>query len=63
MVTGMLPILRHYALVLFNFGSFHSFISSVFKMHSCLEVKPLGYVLSMSTQFGEIIMSNEKIKE
>ncbi|TYK03209.1 pol protein [Cucumis melo var. makuwa] len=38
-VTGTLPILGHYALVLFDSGSSHSFISSAFVLHACLEVK------------------------
>ncbi|KAA0047523.1 gag protease polyprotein [Cucumis melo var. makuwa] len=38
-VTGMLPGLGHYALVLFDSGSSHSFISSAFVFHARLEVK------------------------
>ncbi|KAA0037289.1 ty3-gypsy retrotransposon protein [Cucumis melo var. makuwa] len=41
-VTGTLPILGHYAFVLFDSGSSHSFISSVFVQHVGLEVEPLG---------------------
>ncbi|KAA0062178.1 gag protease polyprotein [Cucumis melo var. makuwa] len=52
-VTGTLPILRHYAFVLFDFGSSHSFISSVFVQHVCLEVEPLSSVLSVSTPSGK----------
>ncbi|KAL0539981.1 hypothetical protein IC582_024203 [Cucumis melo] len=61
-VTGTLPILGHYAFVLFNFGSSHSFISSVFVQHVGLEVEPLGSVLSVSTPSGEVLLSKEKIK-
>ncbi|TYK26964.1 pol protein [Cucumis melo var. makuwa] len=46
MVTGTLPILWHYAFVLFDSVSSHSFISSVFVQHVGLEVEPLGSVLS-----------------
>ncbi|KAA0040547.1 pol protein [Cucumis melo var. makuwa] len=61
-VTGTLPILGHYALVLFDSGSSHSFISSVFVQHVGLEVEPLGSVLSVSTPSGEVLLSKEKIK-
>ncbi|KAA0054634.1 pol protein [Cucumis melo var. makuwa] len=52
-VTGTLPILGHYAFVLFDSGSSHSFISSAFVQHVGLEVEPLGSVLSVSTPSGE----------
>ncbi|KAL0534041.1 hypothetical protein IC582_028318 [Cucumis melo] len=61
-VTGTLPILGHYAFVLFDSGSSHSFISSVFVQHLGLEVEPLGSVLSGSTPSGEVLLSQEKIK-
>ncbi|TYK23835.1 gag protease polyprotein [Cucumis melo var. makuwa] len=52
-VTGTLPILGHYAFVLFDSGSSHSFISFVFVQYVGLEVEPLGSVLSVSTPSGE----------
>ncbi|KAA0033187.1 ty3-gypsy retrotransposon protein [Cucumis melo var. makuwa] len=52
-VTGTLPILGHHAFVLFDSGSSHSFISSVFVQHVGLEVEPLSGVLSVSTPYGE----------
>ncbi|KAL0556175.1 hypothetical protein IC582_004685 [Cucumis melo] len=61
-VTGTLPILGHYAFVLFDSGSSHSFISSVFVQHVGLEVEPLGSVLSVSTPSREVLLSKEKIK-
>ncbi|XP_031744623.1 uncharacterized protein LOC116405099 [Cucumis sativus] len=61
-VTGTLPVLGHFALTLFDSGSSHSFISSLFVTHACLEVEPLDYVLSVSTPSGEIMLSKEKIK-
>ncbi|KAL0536372.1 hypothetical protein IC582_025319 [Cucumis melo] len=61
-VTGTLPILGHYAFVLFDSGSSHSFISSVFVQHVGLEVEPLGSVLSVSTPSGEVLLSKEQIK-
>ncbi|KAA0061214.1 gag protease polyprotein [Cucumis melo var. makuwa] len=61
-VTGTLPILGHYAFVLFDSGSSHSFISSVFVQHVGLEVEPLGSVMSVSTPSGEVLLSKEKIK-
>ncbi|KAL0541199.1 hypothetical protein IC582_021238 [Cucumis melo] len=61
-VTGTLPVLGHYALVLFDSGSSHSFISSVFVSHARLEVEPLHHVLSVSTPSGECMLSKEKVK-
>lgn len=61
MVTGTLPILKHYTLILFDSESY-SFILLVFVKHDGSEVDPLGYVLSLSTSLGEIILSNEKNK-
>ncbi|KAL0555978.1 hypothetical protein IC582_004481 [Cucumis melo] len=61
-VTGTLPILEHYAFVLFDSGSSHSFISSVFVQHVGLKVELLGSVLSVSTPSGEVLLSKEKIK-
>ncbi|TYK01903.1 putative gag-pol polyprotein [Cucumis melo var. makuwa] len=54
-VTGTLPVLRHYTLVLFDSGSSHSFISSTFVLHARLEVEPLHHVLSVSTPSGEFL--------
>ncbi|KAL4020695.1 hypothetical protein IC575_019476 [Cucumis melo] len=61
-VIGTLPVLGHYALVLFDYGSSHSFISSAFVLHARLEVEPLHHVLSVSTPFGENMLSKEKVK-
>ncbi|KAL0544273.1 hypothetical protein IC582_019386 [Cucumis melo] len=61
-VTGTLPVLGHYALVLFDSGSSHSFISSTFVLHARLEVEPLQHVLSVSTPSGECMLSKEKVK-
>ncbi|KAL0550000.1 hypothetical protein IC582_014496 [Cucumis melo] len=61
-VTGTLPVLEHYALVLFDSGSSHSFISSTFVLHACLEVEPLHHVLSVSTPSEECMLSKEKVK-
>ncbi|KAL0546071.1 hypothetical protein IC582_015976 [Cucumis melo] len=61
-VTGTLPVLGHYALVLFDSGSSHSFISSAFVSHARLEVEPLHHVLSVSTPSGECMLSREKVK-
>ncbi|KAA0048090.1 hypothetical protein E6C27_scaffold385G001650 [Cucumis melo var. makuwa] len=52
-VTGTLPVLWHYALVLFDSGSSYSFISYAFVLHARLEVEPLYHVLSVSTPSGE----------
>ncbi|KAL0549242.1 hypothetical protein IC582_013723 [Cucumis melo] len=61
-VTGTLPILGHYALVLFDLGSSHSFISSAFVLHARLEVEPLHHVLSVSTPSGECMLLKERVK-
>ncbi|KAL0545083.1 hypothetical protein IC582_020224 [Cucumis melo] len=61
-LTGTLPVLGHYALVLFDSGSSHSFISSTFVLHARLEVEPLQHVLSVSTPSGECMLSKEKVK-
>ncbi|KAA0063882.1 ty3-gypsy retrotransposon protein [Cucumis melo var. makuwa] len=61
-VTGTLPILGYYAFVLFDYGSSHSFISSVFVQHVGLKVEPLSSVLSVSTPSGEVLLYKEKIK-
>ncbi|KAL0549222.1 hypothetical protein IC582_013703 [Cucumis melo] len=61
-VTGTLPVLGHYALVLFDSGSSHSFISSAFVLHARLEVEPLHHVLSVSTPSGESMLSKERVK-
>ncbi|KAA0052387.1 ty3-gypsy retrotransposon protein [Cucumis melo var. makuwa] len=61
-VTGTLPVLGHYALVLFDSGSSHSFISSTFVLHARLEVEPLHHVLSVSTPSRESMLSKEKVK-
>ncbi|KAL4032921.1 hypothetical protein IC575_006004 [Cucumis melo] len=61
-VVGTLPVLGHYALVLFDSGSSHSFISSAFVLHARLEVEPLHHVLSVSTPSGECMLSKEKVK-
>ncbi|KAA0061226.1 pol protein [Cucumis melo var. makuwa] len=52
-VTSTLHFLGHYAFVLFDSGSSHSFISSVFVQHVGLEVEPLNGVLFVSTPSGE----------
>ncbi|TYK11555.1 ty3-gypsy retrotransposon protein [Cucumis melo var. makuwa] len=61
-VTSTLPVLGHYALVMFDSGSSHSFISSSFVLHARLEVEPLHHVLSVSTPSGECMLSKEKVK-
>ncbi|TYK11888.1 ty3-gypsy retrotransposon protein [Cucumis melo var. makuwa] len=61
-VTGTFPVLGHYALVLFDWGSSHSFISSAFVLHARLEVEPLHHVLSLSTPSGECMLSKENVK-
>ncbi|KAA0061789.1 reverse transcriptase [Cucumis melo var. makuwa] len=61
-VTGTLPILGHYELVLFDSGSSHSFISSVFVRQMGIEVELLGSILSVSTPSGAVMLSKDKIK-
>ncbi|KAA0048216.1 ty3-gypsy retrotransposon protein [Cucumis melo var. makuwa] len=47
-VTGMLPILGHYAFVLFDSGSSHSFISSMFVQHVGLEIEIANQMLDVT---------------
>ncbi|KAL4021404.1 hypothetical protein IC575_020200 [Cucumis melo] len=59
-VTGTLPILGHYAFVLFDWV-----IPLVYILRCSdvgLEVEPLGSVLSVSTPSGEVLLSKEQIK-
>ncbi|XP_038875005.1 uncharacterized protein LOC120067526 [Benincasa hispida] len=62
MVTGTFPILGHYALVLFDSDSSHSFISSIFIKHAMLRSEPLPFALSISTPSGEIMLATKKDK-
>ncbi|KAA0067305.1 ty3-gypsy retrotransposon protein [Cucumis melo var. makuwa] len=61
-VTGTLLILGHYALVLFDSGSSHSFISLVFVRQMGIEIEPLGSILSVSTPSGAVMLAKDKIK-
>ena len=61
-VTGTLPILGHFALVLFDSRPSHSFISSMFVQHMSLDVEPLSHMLFVSTPSRKIMLSREKIK-
>ncbi|KAA0052124.1 ty3-gypsy retrotransposon protein [Cucumis melo var. makuwa] len=61
-VTGMLLVLGHSALVLFDSSSSHSFISSTFVLHAHLEVEPIHHVLSVSTPSRKCMLSKEKVK-
>ncbi|KAA0043302.1 gag protease polyprotein [Cucumis melo var. makuwa] len=61
-VTGTLPLLGHYALVLFDSGSSHSFISLDFVRQMGLEVEPLGSILFISTPSREVMLSKDQIK-
>ncbi|KAL0560521.1 hypothetical protein IC582_000926 [Cucumis melo] len=61
-VTGTLPILGHFTFVLFDSRSSHSFISSAFVQHLCLEIEPLSSILSFSTPSGEVMLSKDKVK-
>ena len=62
MVTGTFLILGHFAFVLFDYRSSHSFISSIFFWYMCLEVQQLCSILSLSIPSGEVMLSKEKIK-
>ncbi|XP_038885962.1 uncharacterized protein LOC120076265 [Benincasa hispida] len=62
MVISTLPILGHYALVLFDSGSSHSFISAVFVRHAMIDSESFPFTLSISTPSGEFMLDIEKIK-
>ncbi|KAL4016429.1 hypothetical protein IC575_024080 [Cucumis melo] len=61
MVVSTLPILGHYAFVLFDSGHPTRLYPLLLK-HVGLEVEPLGSVLSVSTPSGEVLLSKEQIK-
>lgn len=48
-VTGTLSILGHLTLVLFDYGSTHSFISTSFVNQAKLELESFDFVLSVTT--------------
>ncbi|KAA0053259.1 pol protein [Cucumis melo var. makuwa] len=47
-VTGTLPVFGHYALVLFDSCSSHSFISFAFVLHARLEIEIAGHVIEVT---------------
>ncbi|KAA0045974.1 gag protease polyprotein [Cucumis melo var. makuwa] len=47
-VTGTLPVLGHYALVLFDSGLSNSFISSAFVLHTRLEIEIACHVIEVT---------------
>lgn len=55
-VTGSIPIFGFEALVLFDFGATHSFISSTFVRLSGLVVRPLDVGLAVATPIEKTIM-------
>lgn len=48
-VTGTLSILGHLTLVLFDYGSIHSFISTSFVNQAKLELESFDFFLSVTT--------------
>ncbi|TYK18660.1 ty3-gypsy retrotransposon protein [Cucumis melo var. makuwa] len=55
-VTGTLPVLGHYALVLFDSGSSHSFISSAFVLHARLEKKVKACQIEIARHVIEVTL-------
>lgn len=54
-VTSFLPLFSHRALVLFDLGATHSFISCKYDYLSRKIPEPLEYVMFVSTPLGEYV--------
>ena len=59
---GTLPIFGHLALVLFDLGSTHSFVSEEFVELAHLEKELLEITLSVSTPAYELLLATHRIK-
>jgi hypothetical protein len=60
-VTGTIPITGFEALVLFDFGATHSFISSTFVKLSRLTVRPPDVGLTIATPVGKIVVCKNAV--
>jgi len=61
-VAGTLLVLEHYAFVLFDSGSTHSFVSDAFVRQACVELEPLGFELCVATPSGVSMLASSRVK-
>ncbi|XP_022149796.1 uncharacterized protein LOC111018143 [Momordica charantia] len=61
-VRGTILVLSIPAYALFDSGSSHSFISSTFVRHADLELESLGFLLSVSTPSGSVLVTSQVVK-
>ncbi|XP_022156067.1 uncharacterized protein LOC111023035 [Momordica charantia] len=61
-VTGTILVLSMPAYALFDSGSSHSFIASTFVQHADLELESLGFLLSVSTPSGSVLVTSQVVK-
>ncbi|XP_022158212.1 uncharacterized protein LOC111024748 [Momordica charantia] len=61
-VTGIVLVLSMPAYALFDSGSSHSFIASTFVRQADLELESLGFVLSVSTLSGSVLVTSQVVK-
>jgi len=61
-VAGTLLVLQHYAFVLFDSGSTHSFVSDAFVRQACVELEPLGFELCVATPSGVSMLASSRVK-
>ncbi|XP_022870423.1 uncharacterized protein LOC111389709 [Olea europaea var. sylvestris] len=62
-ITGMLPVSNVPAIVLMDFGSTHSFISTIFMDKIGNEFIKMNNILEVSTPSGEVINTNQMVKD
>jgi hypothetical protein len=60
--TGMFPINQHLAVILFDFGSSHSFISQAFARKYDQQCTELGYGYCISLA-GADVLTNQMVRE
>ena len=62
-VIGILSIIGHYALTLFDSGITRSFIFVPFSSQVGFQLEPLLHVLSVSTTTGVDLVVNDRVKD
>ncbi|XP_022156937.1 uncharacterized protein LOC111023764 [Momordica charantia] len=61
-VTGTILVLSMPAYALFDSGSSHSLIASTFVRHAGLDLESLGFLLSVSTPSGSVLVTSQVVK-